>query len=792
MELKDTAKDYNGVFGFNVLPLKDKRPAMASWEKWQTELQTSEDVNRMGWVSATGLGGVSGINNLRVIDVDYAEDNELLGKLLSVLGLPKDYSWSVLSGSKKGYHIWFLMEESEEVLKVLGGSKAVYKSYPKNKGVCDHFEIRWKNCQTALPPSLHTSGNKYKFIFGNPFEAPQTISLKKLKMFLEKFVRTEAKREAETKQPCFGISTKLNDHSAQQPQRRKDAKDIKDIDKKELDRAIEVLAEKLPNHSYDEWLKLGFALASVGEDGREFFLKLSLGNPNYSDSEEKLNAKFDGLLKDYNGEITLGSLFSIASGYGYKRLEPMFWYGREKVMINQTKFLAFLKFHGFGKISIGNEYLFVRVVNNVVSEVTKYQIKDFVMRYVANLPYKINENITRTNLKSALITDRNKLFGETYLEFLETLELNFKKDKRKKAFKYYNNCYVVISKDDVVEKNYSELNGEVWSKQILKRNYYKSDSDTDFAKFLHNVCRGNKERVNALFSAIGYLQHGYKDSSNSKAVCFLDERFSDSAYGRSGKGLVGRALSKMCSLANVDGRNFKFGKSFAFQSVSLDTEVIFFDDVNQKFEFEKLFSIITDGINVEKKNKDEFYIGFEDSPKILITTNYSLRGVDDSTLDRQFVVEFSDYYNKNHCPIDEFGKNFFENWNEAEWNSYDNFMLSCVQLFLREGLMEYDHVNLLQKQLIDSTSSEFVEFMQDVEPGKEYEKRELFNKFKEEYPDYANMKQNTFTGWIKRYANLKELKYSERKSGAKKIFILGDTSVVSSTFGQTEVEELLL
>ena len=64
MELKDTAKDYNGVFGFNILPLKDKRPALGSWERWQNEAQTREDINKMGWLSATGVGGVSGIGNI--------------------------------------------------------------------------------------------------------------------------------------------------------------------------------------------------------------------------------------------------------------------------------------------------------------------------------------------------------------------------------------------------------------------------------------------------------------------------------------------------------------------------------------------------------------------------------------------------------------------------------------------------------------------------------------------------------------------------------------------------------
>lgn len=777
MELKESAEYYNGTFGFNVLPLEEKKPAIGSWVKWETTKQTENDIDKMDWKDCTGVGGVSGIDNLRVIDVDYFEDIELLTKLLSVLGLPEDYRWSVISGSKKGYHIWFLMEESEEFLKVLGGEKAVYKIFPKEKGVCDHYEIRWKDCQTALPPSLHKSGNKYEFVFKNPYEAPQTVSLKRLKMFLEKFGEVKG--------------TVIN--KGRKPQSRKDAKELKDVDKKELERAIEVLAEKLPEHSYDEWLRLGFALASIGEDGRECFLRLSLANPNYSDSDEELNKKFDGLLKDYNGEITLGSLYSIASEYGYKRLEPEFWReDNNKIVIDQEKFSRFLIYHGFGKFSVGREYIFVRVVNNIVSEVTKSNIKDFVIEYVKSLPYQLSENCTNKNLLSTFMSERNKLFGESYLEFLETFNLDFKRDGEEKSFAYFKNCFVEITEEGIKVIDYNYLDGVIWEEQIIDRVFQLGESDTDFSKFLFNVCKGDRERLDALFSAIGYLQHNYKDANNTKAICFIDERLSESAFGRSGKGVVGNAIGKMCAVSKIDGRNFKFENSFAFQSVSLDTEVLYFDDVNKKFGFDKLFSIITDGIVVEKKNQDSYYIPFEKSPKILITTNYSLDGSDDSSLDRQFVVEFSDYYNKKRRPIDEFGKLFFTGWNESEWNAFYNFMLGCVRYYLKECLVEYDHVNLLQKQLIDSTKPEFIEFIQDIELSKEYEKRELFEKFKKEYPDFENYKQNTFTGWIKKYANLKELKYDDRKSGAKKIFTLSDSKAVSSINGQSEDKELAL
>jgi len=39
-----------------------------------------------------------------------------------------------------------------------------------------------------------------------------------------------------------------------------------------------------------------------------------------------------------------------------------------------------------------------------------------------------------------------------------------------------------------------------------------------------------------------------------------------------------------------------------------------------------LFSVVTEGLTLEKKNKDAIKIPFSKSPKIAITTNYAIKG----------------------------------------------------------------------------------------------------------------------------------------------------------------------
>ena len=48
-----------------------------------------------------------------------------------------------------------------------------------------------------------------------------------------------------------------------------------------------------------------------------------------------------------------------------------------------------------------------------------------------------------------------------------------------------------------------------------------------------------------------------------------------------------------------------------YQLVSADTQIICFDDVKKYFEFERLFSVVTEGLTLEKKNKDAIKIPFK-------------------------------------------------------------------------------------------------------------------------------------------------------------------------------------
>lgn len=65
--------------------------------------------------------------------------------------------------------------------------------------------------------------------------------------------------------------------------------------------------------TYDSWMKVGFALASLGESGRQFFHLCSSQNEKYDKRET--DRKFDNLQKG-NGSITIATFFKICKDYG--------------------------------------------------------------------------------------------------------------------------------------------------------------------------------------------------------------------------------------------------------------------------------------------------------------------------------------------------------------------------------------------------------------------------------------------------------------------------------------------
>ena len=459
----------------------------------------------------------------------------------------------------------------------------------------------------------------------------------------------------------------------------------------------------------------------------------------------------------------------LISEYG-SNLDTFWKLGEDsRIGFNLVDYRRYLEEEGFAKTYVSKDYIFIQIKDNRIKEVSQNQIKDHVLKYVRTI-----DNPHKEQVEEALLNKHNSaMLGENMIECIRTIDPKLNSDTKDKATFFFNNNIIEVTKEGIRKSDYSSVNGLVWESQIIKRDIQLlNESKSDFEKLLLNVSGQNAEKFKSFQSAIGYLLHSHKDSSNAKVVVLCDQKVTEFPDGRTGKSLFGKAISKVKKSVRIDGKNFEFNSRFTFQQVDLDTQVLEFNDVKKDFDFENLFSVVTDDMTIENKGQRPFVIPFETSPKILASTNYTIRGLGSSFRDRLFEIEFSDFYNEEHRPIQDFGRRFFDDWDELEWNKFYNFMFECVKIYLTDGLIYPVNENLQERKIIDSSSREFKEFIEEQDLKDGVKKKTLYEKFQKNYPDYMWLKQNTFSKWIKAYCNLKELKlYEVRSNGQTLIYI---------------------
>lgn len=447
--------------------------------------------------------------------------------------------------------------------------------------------------------------------------------------------------------------------------------------------------------------------------------------------------------------------------------KQIFWSKNDKgvIKIIHLLFKQFLEDNGFYKYcpESSKNYVFVKVTNNLIDHTTDKEIKDFVLNHLLEL-----DDISVYNY----FADNTRFFKEEFLSMLSTIDIYFIEDTKDTAYLYYRNCAVKITKDEITSIDYIDLGGYVWKDHIIDRNFNRCSVSHDFyfKKFVGNICGNEEGRILSMQSTIGFILHGYKNLSYCPAIILNDEVISDNPEGGTGKGLFMNAISNMKKLVVIDGKSFTFERSFAYQLVSADTQILCFDDVKKHFDFERLFSVVTEGLTLEKKNKDAIKIPFSRSPKIAITTNYAIKGAGNSFARRKWELELHQYYNKNFTPLDEFGKLMFGDWNDDEWCEFDNYMIDCLQGYLNTGLVKSKFVNLKIRQLSAETCHEFIEWcgLVDNQPTNrllvndmKIYKNDLYFDFIEEYPDYGpksklTISRTRFYKWLVSYSVFKE------------------------------------
>jgi len=503
----------------------------------------------------------------------------------------------------------------------------------------------------------------------------------------------------------------------------------------------------------------------------------------------------------------------------------------------QDKLLFFMQDSGFAKYypldSKNSSFIYDR--NKILNICSEEMIIDWMLEYVKRLPKEIAYDtetetaLTSDQVLAEFFTHSRKYFDKTKLECIAVKAPTFLKDASDKSYFVYQNCWVEVTDNGYKTFDRKDLPEHIWEKQVIKRNFDDKISDDqpgEYEIFIRNVCSErinnistlewidlpedektvllqentkivdeNNNRFEALKTVIGYMCHKYKDRAETKMIVLNDAKISDDpteANGGGGKSIFENSIGHMRNVEIFDGKMFDIKKSqFTFARISLDTDVVALDDLNKNFRIEDLFSIITSGIEIEKKGQDRVRIPFADSPKWICSTNQTIKVDNESATRRIHEYEFFDHYSNAYSPKDEFGHLLFDDWDDIEWSKFDKFMLSCMAHYLKKGLMKSEQKNLAIRKLINETCPEFVTFADDrfIELIQTQQKQEspsttselglyftidikqglLFNDFCDQN-DYWQKQyrkneftQNKFTRWLKKYAQYKGFKIESTK-----------------------------
>lgn len=499
---------------------------------------------------------------------------------------------------------------------------------------------------------------------------------------------------------------------------------------------------------------------------------------------------------------------------------------RGSISIDKNAFLEFLKtsyydidpkFHKNWRVVLLVEKDFstiyrLALINEerkTIRQVVIKNIKDEVFSWVDHFDFS-EYDVHPSDIKNLLLN----MTDATWTAIIEGIQVSpmtdfeFLRDDREHSYHFFKNAIVTVTADNIRIRPYAEMeqNVYIWEEKISSMIYNPTElseqimSDCYFYMFLRRIAGVPKEfdrnymkslkdyhptsfrNLQAFMSVIGYLLTNYKDPGRPYCVLFAEDTANDGEGGGTGKGLLTQCIAKFRNVAKIDGKNWSPDKNFAWQSVGLNTDVIAIEDTDTYFPFQKIYNVITEGIDIDKKYKDALHLPYEISPKIAISSNYDITDSSIHSIRRIKKVLLKRYFNRERTPQTEFdGKNFFYDWNEKDWNLFYTFGFQCIMIYLREGVISSDETeNSIEKAVklrAGKYGDEFYQFVLDLmENNGDQEftcvKKDLWRDFLEENElTSRDVTMKAFTNWVRFFCDKYNVQFEEFREKRQEMYV---------------------
>lgn len=405
-------------------------------------------------------------------------------------------------------------------------------------------------------------------------------------------------------------------------------------------------------------------------------------------------------LPDLGGEIT----DELQKTLNTFEVCPFIYSSDDKVYFSNSGTVNWLMQQGFRMAVINNEKVFIHIVNNVVKVVEAHDIKQYIIYFTKSEYFECLEDVM-------------KYLKQGYQGIFEALPI-VKQQPRKKnrdvSHLFYKNIIVRIKASGYELVPYEDFNGLILESEIIERDFIPLEKAGHFEQFLINAI-GEKDLL-AARCCFGYLLHEYKNRTSVYAAILQDAILSldNEANGGSGKGVYTLAVLQILKGFRIEGKKFSAENlKFALSSYKHGDKIAYLPDAKANLDVSLFNSQLTEGFNIERKGQNSFDLSQAESPKLIIDTNYPLKGAGGTFRRRAWNIYFSNYYNDTHQPIDDFKEEFFTEWPEGskQWQMFDTFSVLCIVDYIKHGKVESSVDNKHLRDLIAGTSKTFCEFM---------------------------------------------------------------------------------
>ncbi|WP_449332362.1 bifunctional DNA primase/polymerase [Sphingobacterium kyonggiense] len=328
----------------------------------------------------------------------------------------------------------------------------------------------------------------------------------------------------------------------------------------------------------------------------------------------------------------------------------------------------------------------IQIDGNYVNKVDDIYLYDLLKDYI-----KMDDDVQLTNIKAAY-----EKFLKTYGGFITTKRLpafdsdNVLSDTADTCYKFYSNLYVEITSTNIRLKEYESLDGNlVWVDKIMPREYNdKVAPSALYRQYLINSTDPHRQSVqDHVKSVIGWLCHDYNSPARIYIAVLTEMVMDPKDGGGSGKNIFVNVLSNMIGVSTASGSMVKWDDKF-FAVWKPSDRVYFIPDIPKVVDWLFLKNAVENPL-VNKKYDREISVSIDQTPKVVINTNYSYADLDGGLKRRIIPIEFTNFYTLNGGVDGVHGKLFPSRgvegtWDKEDWKGFDDFVIHCIQYNLQQ------------------------------------------------------------------------------------------------------------